>query len=182
MNLGPFHNRPAEWELYQPLVGTSMLELGNKKNGSLTYKRYFESLGYRHVSVDWNGLDGALKLDLRKPINLGTFDMVTNIGTSEHVDDQEGVWRNICEAMHVGSVLLSTTPYPGDWTWHGEHYPTEDFYHALAEKNGLEIERMYVSGEPPRRMWFARMVRREVVPFAMPDVRLIYRNRRRAYA
>jgi len=172
----PLTSRPREWALYQPLVGSSMLELGNKKTGDKAYKPFFESLGYRHVSVDWNGRDGALKLDLRKPIDLGTFDMVTNIGTTEHVSEQAPVWRNICEAMHVGSVLISTTPIEGHWWWHGEWYPTEQFYRALADLNGLEIERLYVEFDYPHKMIFARMIRREARPFTMPDG-LMYRNR-----
>lgn len=175
--LNPFTNRQGELELFTPLVGSSMLELGNKKNRLATYKAYFQSLGFRHVSVDWNGQDGALRRDLREPLNLGTFDMVSNIGTTEHVDGQEAVWKNICEAMHVGSVLVSGTPYPGDWQWHGEWYPTEEFYRELAEKNGLEIERLYVFGDAPRRAWMARMVRREACEFRMPEAE-IYRNRR----
>lgn len=173
----PFENRPAEWELYQPIVGTSMLELGNKRNGSATYKAFFIARGYRHVSVDLNGQDGALPLDLTKPLNLGTFDFVSNIGTTEHVAEQEPVWRNILEAMHVGSVLVSTTPKPGDWTWHGEWYPHGEFFHSLAELNGLHIERLYESGVDPRRMWFVRMVRVAQVPFLMPAGNIFYNSR-----
>lgn len=172
--MNPFHNREGEWELYTPLVGETMLELGNKKNLHATYKWYFRSIGVKHTSVDLNGKDGALKLDLRKPLNLGTFDMVTNMGTTEHVSEQEPVWRNICEAMHVGSVLISATPYPGDWQWHGEWYPTEKFYRELAEKNGLEVERLYVFGEAPRRLWMARMRRVKKRKFKMPTEDLYY--------
>jgi hypothetical protein len=175
--LNPFHNRPAEFELYLPLHGSTMLELGNKRNGPAIYKAYFQSLGFEHTSVDWNGEDGALKLDLQKPLGLGTFDMVSNIGTTEHVSDQEPVWRNILEAMHVGSTLVSTTPKKGNWQWHGEWYPTQEFYRQLAALNGLEIERLYVSGTPPREMWFCRARRVEDRLFVMPDQKLIYRNR-----
>mgnify|MGYP000432576795 CR=1 FL=1 len=175
--LNPFHNRPAEWDLYSPLIGATMLELGNKKNGDATYKRHFESMGFQHTSVDTNGLDGSLKLDLTKPLNLGTFDVVSNIGTSEHVAKQEPCWRNILEAMHVGSVLVSTTPQPGQWAWHGEHYPDDKFYRELAELNGLEIERLFLNGEPPRRMWFARMKRVEDRPFQMPSTPIFYNRR-----
>ena len=44
-----------EWELYQPLVGDTMLELGNKITKGTSYKQYFESIGFKHTSVDWNG-------------------------------------------------------------------------------------------------------------------------------
>lgn len=168
--VNPFHNRPHEWQLFTPLVGSSMLELGNKKNGAATYKRFFTSQGFRHVSVDWNGQDGAIKLDLSEPLNLGTFDMVSNIGTSEHVGEgQEQCWRNILEAMHVGSVLVSTTPAPGNWQWHGWWYPTDEFYRQLADLNGLSLDRLEKVHEAPRQMWFARLTRVEDKPFVMPD-------------
>ena len=119
-----------------------MLELGGKINAPYTYKAFFQRLGFAHLSVDWNGQHGAIKRDLREPLELGQFDMVTNIGTSEHVDKQAGVWRNMLEAMHVGSVLLCTTPKPGHWTWHGWHHPHAEFYRELAALNGLDIERL----------------------------------------
>ena len=154
-----------------------MLELGNKVNRELTYKAFFESLGYRHVSVDWNGLNGAVRADLRRPLNLGAFDFVSNIGTTEHVDDQHGVWRNVCEAMHVNSVLISNTPAPGHWRNHGIFYPTEEFYRQLAARNGLVIERLYIEGCAGRKMVFARMNRAAEAPFLMPDESTIYRNK-----
>ena len=166
--MNPFHNREIEWELYSPLVGTTMLELGNKKNKERTYKAFFKSLGFEHTSVDWNGQDGALRRDLREPLNLGTFDMVTNIGTTEHVDGQHGVWKNICEAMHIGSVLVSGTPAPGDWRWHGTWYPHLEFFTELAALNGLEVERLYIAGDAPRRNVMARLRRVAGMPFSMP--------------
>jgi hypothetical protein len=174
-NLGAFHNRLAELDLYMPMVGTSMLELGNKKNGAHTYKGFFEERGFRHVSVDLNGQNGALALDLMQPFNLGTFDMISNIGTTEHVREQEPVWRNILEAMHVESVFVSTTPLPGDWQWHGFWHPNSDFYRDLAALNGLRLERLYMTGVEPRRMLFARMVLVDKVPFVMPQGN-IFRN------
>lgn len=148
-----------------------MLELGGKINAPYTYKAWFQTLGYRHISVDWNGEHGALPIDLRHPLSLGTFWMVTNIGTSEHVEVQEAVWRNMVEACHDGSVLISTLPIAGgkDWWWHGVAYPEQAFYVSLAALNGFELERLYTVGDVGRRMWFARL--RKVggpIPFAMP--------------
>ena len=178
-DLGLFATRTWEWSILDPLVGSSMLELGNKVKAGFVFKKFFEGRGFHHVSVDTNGLDGALPLDLRKPLNLGTFDMVTNFGTSEHVseDAYEGqvqCWRNIVEAMHVGSVLVCVTPMPGTNPRHGVWYPHKEFYRNLAGLNGLEVERLYDSVAQPNgapkdhQCNFARLVRREVVPFQMP--------------
>jgi hypothetical protein len=173
-----FPNRSWELEILNPLVGNSMLELGNKRKGDLVYKTVFESLGFRHVSVDTNGKDGSLPLDLREPLNLGTFDMVTNFGTSEHVSvtdyqGQEACWLNIVDACHAGSILISVTPnknYPG-WHNHGRWYPDERFYEELAKCNGFDVERLYSD----HRLVYARLKRIEILEFRMPRDGL-YRN------
>src|SRR5882672_3336270 len=96
--------RPVEWRLLQPHLfpGVRMLELGNKVNTSVSrsYKDFLtKEHGVVHTSVDWNGQDGALKLDLRDRLDLGEFDIVTNYGTTEHVSDKQGiVWDNIFRA------------------------------------------------------------------------------------
>jgi len=168
-----FPSRSWERKLLSPLVGDSMLELGNKIKGQMVYKDVFESLGFRHVSVDMNGLNGALPLDLRKPLNLGTFDMVTNIGTSEHVSQncyngQIACWRNIVEAMHIGSVFVSVTPKPGvtKWKHHGRWYPRKEFFMDLAECNGMAVERAYVDSN----QMYARLRRTGAVDFQMPEI------------
>lgn len=174
-----FVDHPHERALFEPLVGKTMLELGNKSDRTCqhTYKQYFQARGLIHTSVDWNGQQGALKLDLREPINLGTFDMVSNIGTTEHVDGQYGVWKNICEAMHVGSVFVSTTPKPGHWPGHGLWYPQPEFYQSLAELNGMVVERLFETPEDYNQkadnMIFARLRRVEACPFVMPSGLLV---------
>jgi len=189
-DLGPFEERPEEWEVFAPLVGSSMLELGNKRTKDKVYKEFFESRGFRHVSVDTNGLDGALNLDLTKPLNLGKFDMVSNIGTSEHVSEksyagQVQCWRNIVEAMHGSSVLVCGTPAPGSWRHHGVWYPEPLFYEELARLNKMRVEKLFVDDRLGKRLgWFdrdmvmARLARLEDVPFVMPD-RGLYQNARR---
>lgn len=182
MNLLAKH-RGWEWELFDPLVGSSMLELGNKKKMGgetiFTYKDVFKRLGFRHVSIDMNGKDGALAKDLGKPLKLGQFDMVTNIGTSEHVHEQNwkgqvACWRNMIEAMHIGSVLVCITPEKGSWPKHGAWYPEKAFYRDLAALNGLEIDKLYNSDERKpgcpegQRNLFARLHRVTDEPFKMP--------------
>jgi len=171
-----------EWLYYVPMVGVaSMLELGNKKNPDGVYKDYFESLGIRHVSIDWNGENGALKLDLRTPIKpqVGTFDMVTNIGTTEHVSNQTAVWENIHNCCHVGGAIVSVTPRPGDWWWHGEWYPTGEFFREFARLNGYRVDLLGIERGEPFRNNCARLVKERCLKFTMPALNLIYKNTRR---
>jgi hypothetical protein len=157
-------------ELMEPLSDVrSVLELGNKRGTcgpGDTYKKYFEGLGIRHVSVDINGLDGALPMDLRQPLGLGTFDLVTNIGTSEHVDRQEPVWRNIVAAADM--AIACVTPFPGDWPGHGLFYPTAGFYDLLAGLNGFKFAKLDTIGIEGRRLFRVRMVRFAERPFTYP--------------
>jgi len=159
-----------------------MLELGGKwcSQAGVTYKSVFESLGFRHVSVDWNGEHGALALDLRMPLTheLKGADIVTNFGTTEHISDQTAVWQNIHSLTKPGGVYVGQTPYHdgNSWWWHGEWYPTEGFFESCADLNGWKIERMYRGMKPPHENLYVRMVKGEDCPFTMPDLGLIKHN------
>lgn len=175
-----------EWHYIDPLMRCDnkpvkrMLELGNKKNSDGVYKHYFESLGIEHTSIDWNGEDGALPLDLREPIykQFEQFDMTTNVGTTEHVSFQRGVWENIHYLTAVYGVIVSITPYPGgdNWWWHGEWYPRQEFFTAFAFLNGYEIEKIGTGREAPNLNLCVRLIKTTEKPFTMPDESLIYRN------
>jgi hypothetical protein len=153
----------------------SMLELGNKVTSGGAWKPYFESLGIRHVSIDLNGNNGAIKLDLQQPLSIGEFDVVTNFGTTEHVENQEPVWRNIHEAC--SQCFISSTPVPGQWKDHGRYYPTEEFYIQFALLNGFEIDYLNVGPLTQKQeLVNVRMTRTSRPPFSMPDPELIFIN------
>lgn len=164
--LGPADHgpvRPDEWAYYLPLVGNSMLELGGKYNPAAgqTYKAHFEAMGMRHVSIDWNGEHGAVNRDLRRPLwdEFGQFHMVCNIGTTEHVDGQRGVWANIHHMTKPGGVIVSVTPYWDglSWWWHGLWYPKEEFFEWFANTMGYVIERIGIDLEPPNMNLYVRL-------------------------
>lgn len=104
-------------------------------------KPYFEYAGYRHVSVDLCGEDGALVHDLCAPFDLGErFDVVTDFGTSEHVAKLHACLGNMHRHCRPGGWLLFANPEPGSWPDHGYWYRTADFYHALTKAQpGLEL-------------------------------------------
>lgn len=166
-----------------PLIGDRMIELGRKKtkidNEWITYKSYFESIGYDHVSIDIQGGYDSLALDLRQPIEIDPADMVTNFGTTEHVSSQSPAWMNIHNFCKVDGVIISMCPYPGDWWWHGIHYPTEEFYIQFAERNGYSIEYLGIGRDYPYRNVDVRMKKEKDMKFTMPDNETIYRNHQR---
>lgn len=164
-----------------------MLELGNKKNGRVSYKMWFEHLGLQHISVDINGEDGALPIDLRHPLKSALvarglpaqYDMVTNIGTTEHVvDSQDRLWSNILDVLIAPrGVLVSITPLPGDWYWHGLHYPTVEFYTELVRANGLQLLDSGVYGsEPTRCLYFVARKLEDREAYSCP-VEHLYQNK-----
>jgi hypothetical protein len=138
------------------LHGTKMLELGNQEFGASsterTAKTYFETRGVDHTSVDLNGLDGAIVVDLSKPSNrhdwIGHFDIVTNCGTTEHVaphDAQYEAFRNIHTWLRPGGIAIHALPDVhaleeyGTWRGHCENYYSKEFVDMLAKANGYEI-------------------------------------------
>ena len=183
--------RPEEWALIEPCLSgvRTMLELGNKVNPQVgvSYKDWFtRHCNIEHVSVDVNGLNGALALDLRQPLTPlegRVFDMVTNIGTSEHVEsDQHCVWRNMWDHLAVGGHLVSITPLAGDWHWHGLWYPTEEFYDAFAYRNDMAVVELGEYGAPPRRCQFLVARKLQERAFVYPGDDLLYRNAVRKHA
>lgn len=136
------------------LKGSRMLELGNQQlfchpdipHGS-SAKPWFTELGVHHTSVDINGCDGALKLDLSKPIHNPdwhcAFDILTDFGTSEHVGPSLKDLFHCRENSHrwtrIGGILLFMNPKTKSWPGHGHHYFTLLHYSRLALATGYEV-------------------------------------------
>ena len=147
------------------LAGSSVCDLGNQRGWPtlnldmpVTRKGYILRDYYKslrdvafHVSIDLNGKDGALPLDLTKDINInkigGPFTVVTNFGTSEHVPGQYGCFKNIHELTKVGGIMYHVVPRVGNWDGkncglkkaHCPYYYDTDFFNLLAERNGYKI-------------------------------------------
>jgi len=150
-----------EWRLLAPIIGEvrTMIELGNKKNKNGIFKKYFESIGIKHLSIDWNGKDGALKLDLNTRLwdVLFPADVVTNFGTSEHVEDQDSVFENI---HHLSKKwMVHAVPFEGNWEGHGVKQDgkqcvrySERFFTDLATKYHYTMEDYFIDGRPGKKL------------------------------
>ena len=136
--------------------GVRMLELGNQElevgSTERTAKRHFENQGVIHTSIDLNGLDGALVVDLATPTDrtewVGHFDVITNCGTTEHVDPHEAqyeAFRNIHVWLRTGGIALHVLPdvrsleENGSWRGHCNNYYSPEFVEMLADSNGYEV-------------------------------------------
>lgn len=103
-------------------------------------KPFFESVGWRHVSVDLNGQGGAKVHDLCQPLQfVDPFDVATDFGTSEHVRDLYWCLRNLHDNTRKGSRIFHANPEPRSWPGHGFWYRSHAFYEEYAALAGYEI-------------------------------------------
>lgn len=144
------------------LNGKTMMELGDQEimgDGlpEKTGKEYFEHRGVVHTSVDLNGMRGAIKVDLAKPATnfewFNHFDIVTNSGTTEHVEPKSGQYvcfKNIHNWLTVGGIAIHLLPdidemeQRGHWKNHSNNYYSHDFFRMLARRNDYEIVNMRI--------------------------------------
>lgn len=124
-----------------------MVELGNQKikflKRRISAKKYYQDLGIKeHVSIDLNKKNGSIIVDLDKPVPahlLDRFNVVTNYGTLEHVNNQYQAFKNIHNMCEVGGVMLHSLPPPGHWIGHGRYYYPEPFFYELANQSGYNL-------------------------------------------
>jgi hypothetical protein len=143
----------------------SILELGNQrlkpyKPVSLkkdpnprppSAKGYFSKIGISHTSIDKNGCDGSMPLDLTtnlQDVIKERYSLVTNFGTSEHVKKQYPCWKNIHDLCKKGGHFIHTLPPVGFWERHPNcfYWYTEEFLEKLAELNDYKIKKLYRRG------------------------------------
>lgn len=146
--------------LEMPLPGIKMAEFGNQRvkfepeSGARRLqaaKPFFEFFGVRHVSFDTNGRSGALAWDLAQPIDpvqlrqrcgigLGEFDLVTNFGTSEHVEtNQQQVFWNADALCRTGGLMVHAVPRLDSCRKHGVWKYSAEWFRELAERQHYRI-------------------------------------------
>ncbi|MBZ0166001.1 MAG: hypothetical protein K8I00_04275 [Candidatus Omnitrophica bacterium] len=152
-------------EQWRDPQGLRMLELGNQviRNEfwgreytpvltAATGKEYYTAMGIDHTSIDMNGEDGALAIDLSQPlptdIELGGYDVVTNAGTTEHVEPVEAQYecfKTIHELTKVHGLMIHFVPGPAElktsglWKYHCNNYYPFEFFQMLSQQNGYRL-------------------------------------------
>jgi len=126
-------------------------------------KKYFKSLGMKHVSIDLDGRWGSLKLDLGKPILKfkHEFDIVTDFGTCEHVYNQYECFKNMHNFCKPGGVMIHVVPMPNNWVGHCEFHYTDKFFIELSrfcKYKVLELSVINMPGGPPRMKGNRRLI------------------------
>jgi hypothetical protein len=125
--------------------GTDEIQI---KLGSKLASTYFMHCGASEITMlDINKKDGALPIDLDKPIDnidlLESFDVLIDGGTSEHVKNQYSCFWNAFNLCKPGALMLHMIPAKGHWINHGRWgYPLH-FFKELARYSGYTIIEMY---------------------------------------
>jgi hypothetical protein len=119
---------------------------GEEWEGFRNSKAFFKSKGVEHISFDINNKWDSLYIDLSKLHDKWNdyFDIVTNFGTSEHVQNgQYQVFKNIHNFTKKGGIMINYNPVVGR-IQRGHPVKTtvyyeEDFHEKLAKLNGYEL-------------------------------------------
>ena len=91
------------------------------------------------TAIDFHGTDAALKLNLNDPLDLGRqFDVVMNLGTTEHVFNVAQAFKTIHDHVRPGGLMIHGLPFTG-WVDHGFYSFHPTFYWDLAAANDYQV-------------------------------------------
>ena len=111
-------------------------------------KMYFEEKNYEYVSLDFNGRHGALKRDITSDLSdLGYFDIVTNFGSSEHVEplhNQYLCFRSLHNLCKCGGIIINQVPPIGKWLGHSPAHYDLSFFEILAKYNEYNLKILHI--------------------------------------
>ena len=123
--------------------GLKWCELGNQRTDEKKVaKEIYLSLGVEHISIDLNGEDGAIPIDLDKPVPvifLNQFNVITNYGTIEHINNQFQVFKNVHDMCKQEGIMIHVLSPTGNWPGHCRYYYSEKFVRELARDCGYKI-------------------------------------------
>ena len=88
--------------------------LDSRLGGTMHVREVFVAAGFDYLSIDVNEEGGARFVDLNYWPNeasaLGTFDVVTNFGTTEHVANQASAFATIHHLLAPGAIAIHQVP------------------------------------------------------------------------
>jgi hypothetical protein len=99
---------------------------------------FWEWLGYDYASIDLDGSPGSIPLDLNfdqvPDEHLHRYDLVTNLGTTEHIANQLNAFKVMHDLTKVGGIMLHRLPAQGMIN-HGFFAYQPRFFWMLARSN-----------------------------------------------
>jgi len=106
----------------------------------VTAKNIYERAGWSYTNIDVDERPGTLRVDLARfeiPKTSKKFDLVVNVGTSEHLANPIAAFALMHELCAEGGVIYNDVPLFGFGN-HGLINPTPKFWHALIWMNGYD--------------------------------------------
>ena len=108
---------------------------------------FFKALGCLYSSIDLNGKENSLQVDLREDIThyptlkgtqelselINVADVIIDCGTSEHVDNQYHNFKNQFNILKEGGLVLNILPKKGHWEFHCKYKYTVNFFEKLSK-------------------------------------------------
>lgn len=98
----------------------------------------FGAASYRSIDLGDPRADFSLDLNLPVPSSTGTYDVVTNFGTTEHVFNISQTFANIHALLDVGGIQIHTLPAYG-YIDHGFYNVHPSVYLDMARVNAYDI-------------------------------------------
>jgi len=146
--------------------GKPLLSVDFKKLSELSFKsagkrpgdpaaplvsEFFTAMGFSsYTAIDINEKFGSVIMDLNKDLQniydyKETYDLVTNIGVSEHLFDQATFFKNAHRLTKKNGLMLHILPFEG-YVNHGFYNYQPRFFIDLAEANEYEFVHFFACG------------------------------------
>src|ERR1700737_1931507 len=105
-------------------------------------RQFWESLGFTYPSVEFDGHRDSIPIDLNRdsvPRELaGTFHLVVNTGTTEHVANQDNAFKVVHDLVCRGGIMIHELPAGGMFN-HGLINYNPKFFWLLCRENEYEV-------------------------------------------
>jgi hypothetical protein len=104
----------------------------------------YDAIGWQYACIDIDADEGVERFDLNRDAVPGgrQHDLVTNLGTTEHVLNQANCFPVMHDFTRPGGVMVHGVPCLG-YLEHGFFNYHPNFFHALAAANAYEILGVY---------------------------------------
>lgn len=130
----------------------SFPSLKSPQQERVSAKHLYYGLGFReYACIDFDGAHHALSFDLNYNLKdqyhyEQTFDVVTVMGTAEHVFNQATLFENIHRLCHHNGLIILSVPMQG-WYNHGFFNYQPKFFYKLAIANHYDYVAAWVSSD-----------------------------------
>jgi hypothetical protein len=121
-------------------------------------RELYEAMGCsRYESIDGNG-GGTILADLNKPLISAqpelyhAFDLVTDVGTSEHCFNFAQVWETIHDLTEPGGLIFFEKPYQG-YPDHGFYGLHKTLFVDIARANDYKVLELKEHHAPRGSLW-----------------------------